>query len=184
MRKNGGQVYLAKTAEDANRYVAELAKRTGTKLIVKSKSLTTEEMEFNHYMQNEGVKCVETDLGELIVQLRNEKPVHLVAPAAHLSTQDIADVFSRELGKEIPADPEAILKEVRPYLSPMFLTAEMGVTGANIGVAETGTIIVETNEGNARLVASAPKVHVVVIGMEKIIASWDDVPPARSRRTR
>ncbi len=176
VRRNGGQVYLARTAEDANRYVAELAKRTGTKLLVKSKSLTTEEMEFNHYLENEGVKCVETDLGELIVQLRREKPVHLVAPCAHLSTQDIADVFSRELNKEVPADPEAILKEVRPYLRPMFLNAEMGVTGANIGVAETGTIVVETNEGNARLVASLPKVHVVIIGMEKIIASWDDVP--------
>jgi L-lactate dehydrogenase complex protein LldF len=175
VRKNGGQVYMAKTGEDAVRYVTELAKRTGTELIVKSKSLTTEEIEFNHHLAAAGVRCVETDLGELIVQLNHEKPVHLVAPAAHLSTADIAEIFSRELNKKIPADPEAILKEVRPYLRPLFLTAQMGVTGANIGVAETGTIVVETNEGNARLVASLPKVHVVIMGMEKIIESWDDV---------
>src|ERR1700722_303064 len=175
VRKNGGHVFMAKTGEDAVRYVAELAKRTHTELIVKSKSLTTEEIEFNHHLEKEGVRCVETDLGELIVQLNHEKPVHLVAPAAHLSTGDIAAIFSRELNREVPSDPEAILKEVRPYLRPLFLNAQMGVTGANIGVAETGTIIIETNEGNARLVASLPKVHVVVMGMEKIIESWDDV---------
>jgi L-lactate dehydrogenase complex protein LldF len=175
IRKNGGQVFFAKTGEDAIRYVAELAKRTGTSLIVKSKSLTTEEIEFNHHLEEVGVRCVETDLGELIVQLNHEKPVHLVAPAAHLSTSDIAEIFSRELKREIPADPEAILREVRPYLRPLFLTAQMGVTGGNIGVAETGSIVIETNEGNGRLVASAPKVHVVIIGMEKIVPSWDDV---------
>ncbi len=175
VRRNGGHVFMAKTGEDAVRYVAELAKRTGAELIVKSKSLTTEEIEFNHHLAESGVRCVETDLGELIVQLNNEKPVHLVAPAAHLSTADVAEIFSRELNKKIPADPEAILKEVRPYLRPLFLSAQIGVTGANIGVAETGTIIVETNEGNARLVASLPKVHIVVMGMEKIIQSWDDV---------
>ncbi len=175
VRRNGGQVFIAKTGADAIHYVSELAKRTGTDLIVKSKSLTTEEIEFNHHLEEEGIRCVETDLGELIVQLNHEKPVHLVAPAAHLSTQDVAEIFSRELKKEIAADPEAILKEVRPYLRPLFLTAQMGVTGANIGVAETGTIVVETNEGNGRLVASAPRVHVVIIGMEKIVPSWDDV---------
>lgn len=175
VRRNGGHVFFAKTGEDAIRYVADLAKRTATNLIVKSKSLTTEEIEFNHHLEEEGIRCVETDLGELIVQLNHEKPVHLVAPAAHLSTADVAQIFSRELGKEIAADPEAILKEVRPYLRPLFLSAQMGVTGANIGVAETGTIVIETNEGNGRLVASAPKTHVVIIGMEKIVPGWEDV---------
>jgi iron-sulfur cluster protein len=175
IKRNGGQVFFAETGDDAVKYVADLAKRTGTTLIVKSKSLTTEEIEFNHHLEDEGVRCVETDLGELIVQLNHEKPVHLVAPAAHLSTADVAEIFTRELKKEIPADPDAILREVRPYLRPLFLTAQMGVTGGNIGVAETGSIIIETNEGNGRLVASAPKVHVVVIGMEKIVPSWGDV---------
>jgi len=175
VRRNGGQVFMAKTGADAVRYVAELAKRTGTSLIVKSKSLTTEEIEFNHHLEEEGVRCVETDLGELIVQLNHQKPVHLVAPAAHLSTSDVAGIFSRELKKEIPADPEAILREVRHYLRPLFLSAQMGVTGGNIGVAETGSVVIETNEGNARLVVSAPKVHVVIIGMEKIVPSWGDV---------
>ncbi len=176
VRKNGGQVFLAKTEDDAMRYISELAKRAGVDLVVKSKSLTTEEIDFNHHMAEQGIRCVETDLGELIVQLNRERPVHLVAPAAHLSAIDIASIFSRELNKKVPADAEAILQEVRPYLRPLFLSAQMGVTGANIGIAETGTIIVETNEGNARLVASLPKVHVVVMGMEKIISSWEDVP--------
>ena len=176
VRRNGGHVYLAKTEDDAMRYIFELAKRAGVELVVKSKSLTAEEIDFNHHMADQGVRCVETDLGELIVQLNRERPVHLVAPAAHLSAADIAAIFSRELNKEVPADAEAILREVRPYLRPLFLSAQMGVTGANIGIAETGTIIVETNEGNARLVASLPKLHVVVMGMEKIISSWDDVP--------
>jgi len=175
VRKNGGHVYLAKTGADAIKYVADLAKKTQTSLIVKSKSLTTEEIEFNHHLEDEGIRCVETDLGELIVQLNKQKPVHLVAPAAHLSTEDVAQIFSRELRKEITADPEAILKEVRPYLRPLFLSAQMGVTGANIGIAETGTIVIETNEGNGRLVASVPRTHVVIIGMEKIVPSWEDV---------
>jgi len=175
VRKNGGHVCIAATEEDAVRYVAELAKRTGTELVVKSKSLTTEEIDFNRHLAAEGIRCVETDLGELIVQLNGERPVHLVAPAAHLSAADVAAIFSRELHRDVPAEPEAILREVRPYLRPLFLSAQMGVTGANIGVAETGTILIATNEGNARLVASVPKVHVVVMGLEKIMPSWDDV---------
>jgi L-lactate dehydrogenase complex protein LldF len=177
VRRNGGKVCMAKTEQEAMDYVIQLAKRSGVELVVKSKSLTTEEIDFNHHLSEERIKCVETDLGELIVQLNKERPVHLVAPAAHLSAGDVADIFSRELNKQIPADAEAILKEVRPYLRPIFLTAQMGVTGANIAVAETGTVLVETNEGNARLVASLPKIHVVVMGMEKIVRSWEDVTP-------
>ncbi len=176
VRKNGGQVYMAKTGEDAVRYVAELAKRTGTELIVKSKSLTTEEIEFNHHLAGCRVSGAsrQTSGSSSSSSTTRSRSTSSPQPRTY-QRQDIADIFSRELNKEIPADPEAILKEVRPYLRPLFLTAQMGVTGANIGVAETGTIVVETNEGNARLVASAPKVHVVIIGMEKIIASWDDV---------
>ncbi len=174
VRRNGGHVFMAKTGDDAIGYVADLAKAKGADLIVKSKSLTTEEIEFNRHLADRGIRCVETDLGELIVQLNRERPVHLVAPAAHLSSADVAAIFSRELNKDVPADPEAILREVRPYLRPLFLSAGMGVTGANLGIAETGTIVIETNEGNARLVAALPKLHVVIIGMEKIISSWDD----------
>jgi iron-sulfur cluster protein len=172
---NGGRVFFAKTGSDAIEYVAELAKRTATKLIIKSKSLTTEEIEFNHELEKMGIKAVETDLGELIIQLVNEKPVHLVMPAAHKSAVDVAEIFSKETGEKVPAEPELILKVVRRYLRPIFLSAEMGVTGANIGVAETGSILLETNEGNGRLVSSLPKIHVVIIGMEKIVPSWDDV---------
>lgn len=172
--RNGGHVFVAATGTDAVRYVADLVRANGADLVVKSKSLTTEEIEFNRRLLDEGIRSVETDLGELIVQLNRERPVHLVAPAAHLSNSDVAAIFSRELNKSIPPDPETILKEVRAYLRPLFLSAKVGVTGGNIGVAETGSIILETNEGNARLVGGIPRVHVVIIGMEKIISSWED----------
>jgi iron-sulfur cluster protein len=172
--KNGGHVFFAKTGEDATNYVTELAKRTGTKLIVKSKSLTSDEIEFNGKLEREGIKCVETDLGELIIQLLHEKPIHLVMPAAHKSVDDVAEIFSKEIGKRIPPQHDVILRAVREYLRPIFLSADMGVTGANIGIAETGTIILETNEGNGRLVTSIPRIHVVIIGMEKIVESWND----------
>ncbi len=175
VQMNGGKVFFAKTGDDAINYVAELARRTGTKLAIKSKSLTSEEIEFNHELEKRGVKAIETDLGELIIQLVNEKPVHLVMPAAHKSAQDVAEIFAKETGREVPADPEAILKIVRSYLRPIFLSAEMGVSGANIGVAETGSIVLETNEGNGRLVTSLPRTHVVLMGMEKIVPSWSDV---------
>ena len=174
VRGNGGQVFFAKTGEDAINYVAELSKRTSTKLIIKSKSLTSDEIEFNHEIDKKGIKAVETDLGELIVQLAHELPVHLVMPAAHKSVEDIAEIFTKVIGSKIPPEHQTILKEVRKYLRPIFLTADMGLTGANIGIADTGSIVVETNEGNARLVSSLPRIHVVLIGMEKIVPSWDD----------
>ncbi len=174
VRQNGGRVFFAKTGEDAINYVAELSRRTGTKLIIKSKSLTSDEIEFNHELEKKGIKAVETDLGELIVQLAHELPVHLVMPAAHKSVEDIAEIFTQAIGSKIPAEHQTILKEVRKYLRPIFLSADMGLTGANVGIAESGSVIVETNEGNARLVSSLPKIHVVLIGMEKIVPSWDD----------
>ena len=173
VKENGGNVFFADKGEDAINYVLEIAKRTKTRLITKSKSLTSEEIEFNQGIEKEGIKIVETDLGELICQLNNEIPIHLVMPAAHKNTQDIADLFSREYGMNIEANPEEILKVVRKKLRPIFLEADMGVTGGNIGVAETGSIVIETNEGNGRLVASVPDVHIVLIGIEKIVDNWE-----------
>ena len=173
VKENGGNVFFADKGEDAINYVLEVAKRTKTRLITKSKSLTSEEIEFNQGIEKEGIKIVETDLGELICQLNNEIPIHLVMPAAHKNTQDIADLFSKEYGMNIEANPEEILKVVRKKLRPIFLEADMGVTGGNIGVAETGSIVIETNEGNGRLVASVPDVHIVLIGIEKIVDNWE-----------
>jgi L-lactate dehydrogenase complex protein LldF len=174
VRKNGGNVFLAKTGEDAIRYVEELSKRVGAKLIVKAKSLTSDEIEFTHELEKVGVRSVETDLGELIIQLAGETPVHLVMPAAHKSVQEIARLVSGAVGREVPPEDQAILGTVRAYLRELFLTADIGVSGANIGVAETGSIVIETNEGNGRLVTSLPKIHLVIIGMEKIVPKWKD----------
>ncbi len=174
VRKNGGKVFLAKTGEDAMRYVEELSKRVGAKLIVKAKSLTSDEIEFTHELDKVGIRSVETDLGELIIQLAGETPVHLVMPAAHKSVKEIAKLVSGAVGKEVPPEDQAILGTVRAYLRQLFLTADIGVSGANIGVAETGSIVIETNEGNGRLVTSLPNVHLVIIGMEKIVPKWED----------
>jgi L-lactate dehydrogenase complex protein LldF len=174
VRKNGGKVFLAKTGEDAMRYVEELSNRVGAKLIVKAKSLTSDEIEFTHVLDKVGIRSVETDLGELVIQVAGETPVHLVMPAAHKSVKEIAQLVSSAVGREIPPEDQAILAAVRAYLRQLFLTADIGVTGANIGVAETGSIVIETNEGNGRLVTSLPKVHLVIIGMEKIVPKWED----------
>ena len=174
VRKNGGKVFLARTGEDAIRYVEELCKRVGAKLIVKSKSLTSDEIGFTHELEKVGVRSVETDLGELIIQIAGETPVHLVMPAAHKSVKEIAQLVSSAVGRQVPPEDQAILGTVRAYLRKLFLTADIGVSGANIGVAETGSIVMETNEGNGRLVTSLPKVHIVIIGMEKIVPKWED----------
>ncbi|HUI01194.1 MAG TPA: LUD domain-containing protein [Nitrososphaerales archaeon] len=174
VRRNGGKVFLAKTGQDAIRYVEEVSKRVGAKLIVKAKSLTSDEIDFTKEVEKFGVRAVETDLGELIIQVAGETPVHLVMPAAHKSVQEIATLVSKAVGRDIPPEDQAILKAVRAYLRQLFLTADIGVSGANIGIAESGSIIIETNEGNGRLVTSLPKVHMVIIGMEKIVPKWED----------
>ncbi len=174
IRLNGGHVFFAKTGADAIRYVEELSKRVGAKLIVKAKSLTSDEIEFTRELEKVGIRSVETDLGELIIQLAGETPVHLVMPAAHKSVDEIARLVSGAVGKDLPPDDQAILGAVRGYLRQLFLTADIGVSGANIGVAETGSIVIETNEGNGRLVTSLPKIHLVIIGMEKIVPRWSD----------
>ncbi|MDA4117809.1 MAG: LUD domain-containing protein [Thaumarchaeota archaeon] len=174
VRENGGQVFLAKTGEEAMRYVVELSNRVGAKLIVKAKSLTSDEIEFTKELEKVGIRAVETDLGELVIQVAGETPVHLVMPAAHKSLKEITQLISGLVGKELRAEDQEILGAVRAYLRNLFLTADIGMSGANIGVAETGSIVIETNEGNGRLVTSLPKIHLVIIGMEKIVPTWSD----------
>jgi iron-sulfur cluster protein len=174
VRRNGGNVFFAKTGEDAIHYVEELSKRVDAKLIVKAKSLTSDEIDFTRELEKVGIRSVETDLGELIIQIAGETPVHLVMPAAHKSVGEISKLVSKAVGREIPAEDQAILGAVRKYLRELFLSAVIGVTGANIGIAETGSIVIETNEGNGRLVTSLPRVHIVIIGMEKIVPRWED----------
>lgn len=174
VRANGGRVFFAATGTDAVRYLLDLCRSAGADLLVKSKSLTSEEIEMNQGLEAAGIRAVETDLGELLCQVAGEKPSHLVFPAIHMTSEGIARMLTKEYGEEIPAEPAAILGAVRARLRPLFLAAKVGVTGANIGIAETGSIVVETNEGNGRLVTSVPRVHVALIGLEKIVRRWDD----------
>ncbi|MGI0092341.1 MAG: LUD domain-containing protein, partial [Nitrososphaerales archaeon] len=174
--KNGATVKLVQTGGEAVGYIARLAEQNGFRRIIKSKSLTTEEIELNHHLVEKmaSLEIIETDLGERIIQLANEKPFHLVFPAIHKTQAQIAELFSQEIHEAVPDDLQAIMKVIRKLLRPMFLSGQIGITGANVGVAETGTIIVEENEGNARLVTSIPDIHVVVMGMEKIVGTWED----------
>jgi L-lactate dehydrogenase complex protein LldF len=167
--RRGAKVFLAKDGRAAVNYITEIARANGAKTIAKSKSLTTEEIEMNHPLEQMGYKIIETDLGERIIQLAGEKPIHLVFPASHKTIQQVAEIFSKEAGAPIPAEHSALMSYIRNSLREVFLQADIGVTGANVAIAETGTVIIETNEGNGRLVSAIPRVQIVVMGMEKVV---------------
>ncbi|GBC69315.1 Lactate utilization protein B [archaeon HR01] len=173
-RRRGVRVYYAGDGAEAIRYVLEVAERVGARLVAKAKSLTSEEIEFNTPFEARGLKVVETDLGERIIQLAREKPYHLVFPAVHKSVGEVAELFSRDAGEDIPADVGDVMAAVRKSLREVFLTADIGVTGANIAIAETGTIVLETNEGNGRLTSCMPRTLIVLMGLEKIVEKVED----------
>ena len=175
----GGNVFFADTGEDVVRYIGDLARRRDAKVITKSKSMATEEIELNRRLE-EGyadldLEIVETDLGEWIAQLAGDTPSHIVGPILHMNRRRIADVLSGAAGEELPPDVEALGSFARKRLREKFLAADIGITGANFGVAETGTVATVTNEGNGRLVTSVPPVHVVVMGIEKLVPRFGDL---------
>ncbi|MBF0202516.1 MAG: LUD domain-containing protein, partial [Desulfamplus sp.] len=162
------------TAEDANRIIGEIAKKTTSQKIIKSKSMTAEETHLNHHLEKEGLDVTETDLGEWIVQLRHEGPSHMVMPAIHLSRFQVAELFSDVTGRYQDAEIERLVKVARRELRGKFLEADMGITGANFVIADTGTIGIVTNEGNARLATTLPRVHVALAGIDKLLPSLKD----------
>jgi L-lactate dehydrogenase complex protein LldF len=172
----GGHVHWAETAEDARRIVVEIAQKTGSQRIVKSKSMTTEEVHLNPALEQAGLEVTETDFGEFIIQLAGERPSHLVAPAVHHTRESIARILSARTGEALPDEPAALAKAGRRLLREKFAAADMGVTGANFAVAETGTVVLVTNEGNGRLTTSCPRVHVALVGIEKVIPRLIDLP--------
>src|SRR4051794_26630387 len=167
----GGTVFFAADADEANEYIVALARRRGARQVVKSKSMVTEEMELNQRLADAGVEAVETDLGEGVQQLDGEPPAHILGPAMHKSQDDGVRVLA-PLGYAGGEAPDAMTAFARRTLRRRFLEADMGITGVNFAVAETGTLITVTNEGNGRLTAGAPPVHVAVMGMERVVASW------------
>ena len=172
--KFGIKVHLAKTAQDANQIIAKIAQDNNCKKIIKSKSMTAEEIHLNPFLENRNMEVTETDLGEWIVQLRKEGPSHMVMPAIHLSRFQVADLFSDVTGKEQTSEIERLVKVAREELREKFIEADMGITGANYAIANTGTLGIITNEGNARLVTTLPRVHVALVGIDKLLPSIID----------
>ena len=175
VEKNGGKVHFARDAAEANAYVRELAKRNDVGTVIKSKSMVSEEMGLNHVLEADGVEVVETDLGEYIVQLAGEAPYHIIAPAIHKTKEQVADLLAKESNSERMETAEQLTRQAREMLREVFQRADMSITGANFAVAETGSIVLVTNEGNGRMATSMPKVHVAVMGMEKLVPSAADL---------
>lgn len=175
VKDKGGQVFWAENAEEARTYVANLARDRGVQQVVKSKSMVTEEIHLNSALEKIGIKVWETDLGEFIVQLRKEVPYHIVTPAMHLNRKDVAELFREKLDWTGSDDPQELVGVARRTLRKAFFSAEMGISGANFLVADTGMIALTTNEGNGRLCTTLPRIHVAIAGIEKVIPHLEDL---------
>ena len=173
---NGVRVLWAETADEANELVGQIVSERNARHIVKSKSMVTEEIGLNDYLEKLDIDVVETDLGEYIVQLNGEPPSHLTAPALHLSRSQIGALFASKLKTEFTDDPAELTGIARKILRDKFFTADIGISGANFLAADTGSIVIIENEGNVRFVTTVPKTHIVITGIEKILPSFSDVP--------
>ena len=170
--RRGGRVFVAATAAEATAYIVNVARAHGVGLAVKSKTMLGEEIGLNAALEAAGVQVVETDLGEYIIQLAGERPAHITGPCIHMSLEDVRALFSRFAGRELAPEPEALTAYARTQLRGQFLSADMGISGCNFGVASSGSLVLVTNEGNGRMVTSIPPVHVAVMGMERLVPDW------------
>lgn len=175
VERRGGVVHWAGDAADARTIIAGIVRNSGASLAVKSKSMTSEEIELNRALEAEGVEVVETDLGEFILQLDGDRPSHIVTPMIHKSRSEVARLFSQKLGMEYSEDPPQLTAKARSYLREKFRRADVGITGVNLAVAETGTLCILTNEGNGRMATSVPRVRIALMGMEKVIPTLLDL---------
>lgn len=173
--KSGARIHWARDAAEANDIVKRLARERAARLVVKSKSMTTEEIHLNAALEAAGIEALETDLGEYIIQLAGETPSHIIAPAIHKTRYQIADLFVEKLGIPPTDDIPTLTITARRVLREKFGAADIGISGVNFGVAETGTILILENEGNIRLTTSLPKTHIAVMGIEKVIPRFDDL---------
>ncbi len=172
---NGGRVHFASDATEAVVIVAGIVAEHDARRVIKSKSMVTEEIHLNDALEANGCEVVETDLGEFIIQLAGEAPSHIIAPAIHMTAADIGKLFSERLGVDYTDDPTTLNSVARQHLRKVFLSADVGISGVNFGVAETGSICTVTNEGNGRLTTTAPKVHIGVMGMERVVPTLADM---------
>ena len=171
----GTVVHWAETVEDVNRIVCELARRYDVRKVAKSKSMVSEECALNDALEGAGVEVIETDLGEYILQLAKEPPSHIVAPVVHKTRDEVSDLFEQKHGRPRTTVIAELTREAREILRPHFLSADMGITGANFVIAETGSTLIVTNEGNGRMVTTLPRVHIAITGIEKVVPTLEDV---------
>lgn len=172
--RRGSVVHWAETAEEANAIIVAIARENAVRTVTKSKSMVSEEVSLNDALEAAGVKVLETDLGEYILQLAKEPPSHIVAPAVHKSKEQVAELFVAHHHKPLLTDISAMTREAREELRAHFLSADMGISGANFVIAETGTTLTVTNEGNADMVTTIPRIHCVITGIEKVIPTLED----------
>lgn len=174
-QRRGGKVIWANDMQEAQAEILNIIRRANARTVIKSKSMTTEEIHLNHFLEENGIESLESDLGEFIVQLLGQKPYHIVTPAMHLSKEDIAKLFNEKFGTVPDATPEQLTMKARELLREKYTTADVGITGANFLIADTGSIGLTENEGNARLTTTFPKIHIAIAGIEKVIPSMSDL---------
>lgn len=175
VRRRGGQVHYAADGAEACQAIIDIVRRAGGTRIVKSKSMTTEEIHLNRALEAAGLHVVETDFGEFIIQVAGQRPSHLVAPAVHLRVGQVAEILSGDAGEPLPSDAGQLAAYARRRLREEFAQADVGITGGNFAVAETGTVVLVTNEGNGRLTSSLPRVLISIVGIEKVIPRMADL---------
>ncbi|MBK9575173.1 MAG: iron-sulfur cluster-binding protein [Rhodoferax sp.] len=182
---NGIQVHWAQNGDEANAIALAIAKRVQARRVIKGKSMVSEEIEFNHAMREAGIEALESDMGEYIVQLADEKPSHIIMPAIHKTKQQIAELFAQKIpGVEYTEDVDALIQIGRRELRRKFADADIGLSGVNFAVAETGSLCLIENEGNGRMCTTVPRVHIAMTGIEKVVEKLEHVPPLLSLLTR
>ncbi len=174
VERRGGKVFWAATAREACDYIVGLARSRGISMVAKSKSMVSEEIGLNHAMEAAGIRVVETDLGEFIIQLAGERPSHILTPAIHKRREDVSQLFQKHLGMPPTHEIPEMTAAARRALRQVFLDARMGISGVNFGIAETGTLVLVTNEGNGRMVTTLPPIHVALMGIERVVPTWED----------
>ncbi|HBX40573.1 MAG TPA: (Fe-S)-binding protein, partial [Marinobacter adhaerens] len=184
LTENGVKVHWAETVEEANSLVHGIIEARKGSQVVKGKSMVSEEMEMNDYLAERGVECLESDMGEYIVQLDNEKPSHIIMPAIHKNARQVSKLFHDKLGEPETEDVNQLIQIGRRTLRRKFMEADVGVSGVNFAIAETGTLLLVENEGNGRMSTTAPPVHIAVTGIEKVVENLRDVVPLLSLLTR
>ena len=184
LTKLGVKVHWAESPSEACQIIHKIITDRNGKLMVKGKSMVSEEIELNHYLQTQGIQAIESDLGEYIVQMAGEKPTHIVMPAIHKTKEQVSELFHQNIGTELTTDVDKLTGFARMALRDIYRTADVGLSGVNFAVAETGTLFLVENEGNGRLSTSVPPVHIAITGIEKVVAKLSDVVPLYSQLPR